>query len=198
MRTKKLNVRLPDEYFDMSVFILAMQVAYFLSFRYDIAAYRDNCHFIWDPSILWWQGNDQYFQLMIAIIGLGSLLLILRMLMPGKNDRQKKAAKRHMTKEERMQYSHLASRHEVKKGLQRLRYDSNGDVVHHSFSKAEVIIGQVLTVSILSSLAWSVTEVAKGLAAFIGSHAESCRWADVYECRICEQRTVFQSALDEH
>ncbi|MCH3962443.1 MAG: type IV secretory system conjugative DNA transfer family protein [Solobacterium sp.] len=157
----------------MSVFILAMQIAYFLSFQYDIASYRANCHFVWNPSILWWQGNDQYFHLMIAIIGLGSLLLILRMLMPGKNDRQKKAAKRHMTREERTQYSHLASRHEVKKGLQRIRYDRNGDLVHCTFNRTEVIIGQLITFAILASLVWAVATIIKVVAVFIMNRASS-------------------------
>jgi hypothetical protein len=155
----------------ISVFILAMQIAYFLSFSYDIASYRDNCHFVWDPSILWWQGNDKYFHLMVAIIGLGSLLLILRMLMPGKYDRQKKAARRHMTKDEKMQYSHLASRHEAKKGLQRIRFDKEGNLVNHTFSKKEVIIGQVITVSLLASAIWAVSDVIKAIVTFAASHA---------------------------
>ena len=156
----------------MSIFVLAMQIAYFLSFQYDIASYRVNCHFVWDPSILWWQGNDQYFHLVIVIIGLGSLLLILRMLMPGKNDRQKKAAKRHMTKEEHLMYSHLASRHEVKKGLQRIRFNSNGDIVHKRFTKIEVHIGQFLTLCGIVCMIWIVVKLIKAIADLASSHGQ--------------------------
>jgi len=130
-----------------SVFILAMQLAYFLSFRYDIASYRQNYHFVLDPKILWWQGNDQYFQLVIVIIGLGAFLILIRMFMPSKNDQKRKAAYRRMTKEEKLQYSHLASVHEAKKGLQRIRFDRQGNIVHHTYNIYEIVVGNIISIA---------------------------------------------------
>ena len=98
----------------LSVLVLSMQLAYFLSFHYDIAAYRQDCHFVFDPKILWWQGNDQYFRLMVVIIGLGAFLILIRLFTPSKNDQKRKAAFRRLTKEEKLQYAHLATVHEAK------------------------------------------------------------------------------------
>ena len=95
----------------LSVLVLSMQLAYFLSFHYDIATYRRHCHFVFDPEILWWQGNDQYFHLMVVIIALGAFLILIRLFTPSRNEQNRKRAYRRMTKEEKLQYGHLASRH---------------------------------------------------------------------------------------
>lgn len=140
----------------LSVLVLSMQLAYFLSFHYDIAAYRQDCHFVFDPKILWWQGNDQYFRLMVVIIGLGAFLILIRLFTPSKNDQKRKAAFRRLTKEEKLQYAHLATVHEAKKGLQRIRFDRHGNIVHYKYSHNEIILGNVITIAGIATVIWLI------------------------------------------
>lgn len=145
---------------NLTVLFLFMQLAYFLTFQYDVTAYMDHMRFVFHPSILFFQGNHQYFQLVMTVMGLGDLLLLLRLFMPEKGKQSK--SKRRLTTDEKLQYAHLASTHEAKKRLQRIHFDKSGNVVYKQFSKKEIILGQVLIVLlIVAVVVWDVTELRK-------------------------------------
>lgn len=111
-------------------YFLAMQLAYFLSFHYDLIAYSEalKATFICvDPRILFWQGNDKYFGLATFIIIVLAITFLLTTLTPGKNEKAQRRAERMQSREERMEYTHLASVHEAKKGMQRFQFDRTGN-----------------------------------------------------------------------
>lgn len=93
---------------------------------------------------MFWQGNNDYFYLVSVICLLGVLLLVFRLFFPDTKERARRKAERALTKEEKLNYKHLPSRHEAKKGLQRLQFDADGKLDHKLFSKTEVYVGKAL------------------------------------------------------
>lgn len=111
-------------------YFLAMQLAYFLSFNYDFMEYSEalkSSLFCMNPRVLFWQGNDNYFGLSSFIIIVLAVTFLLTALAPGKNERAQKRAERMQSREEKMEYTHLASVHEAKKGMQRFQFDRTGN-----------------------------------------------------------------------
>lgn len=107
-------------------YFLAMQIAYFLSFQFNLEAYRNSSVICWDYHIMWWQGNNRYFLFVTMWIAIGLLMFLMSILFPGNKNTYEKAKKRRLTKEERKQYTHLQSVHEAKKGLRRFEFNRNG------------------------------------------------------------------------
>jgi type IV secretory pathway TraG/TraD family ATPase VirD4 len=128
------------------VYLIAMQFAYFLSFHYDIPAYQAQFKFVLDPSVMFWQGNDAYFKLVSMICLIVVIMLVLRLFVPDPKDAAKRKAEREMTTEEKLNYKHTPTRHEVKKGLQRLQFTADGRLNHKLFNHAEIAIGKMLII----------------------------------------------------
>lgn len=112
----------------ISAYFLAVQLAWFLSFHYNIQAYVAAGTICLNPQIMWWQGNDTYFLYVTAIILICLATLLLCFLTPSKRDREQKKRERMLNHEEKMEYTHIASRHEAKKGLLRLQFNRNGQL----------------------------------------------------------------------
>lgn len=119
----------------IAAWFLAMQLAYFLSFNYDYEALRSSRRFCLDPAILRWQGNDNYIKYAAIIIFAGLIPLLMWLIFPSKANQAERKAKRSLTSEEKMQYTHLASRREAKKGLARLQFNKYGNLNHIYFNQ---------------------------------------------------------------
>lgn len=114
-------------------YFLAMQIAWLLSYRDDLMGFIDAInvrHVCLDPAIMFWQGNAEYFRLVTYLILAGLLYFLTMSLRPSKTEREMRAMKRRLTHEEMGSYTHIASRHEAKKGLQRFRFDADGRQDH--------------------------------------------------------------------
>lgn len=70
--------------------VLAVQLAYFLSFRYDLEAYKNASRICLDPKIIYWQGNNDYAKLAGTLILLGLASILFWLFTPSKTERQKK------------------------------------------------------------------------------------------------------------
>ena len=81
-------------------YFLAMQIAYFLSFQFDLEAYQNSSVICWDYHIMWWQGNNRYFLFVTLWIAVGLLMFLMSILFPGNKNKYEKAKKRRLTKEE--------------------------------------------------------------------------------------------------
>ena len=107
-------------------YFLAIQLAYFLSFHYDLIAWRNAGYFCFDPKIMWFQGNDTYFLYVSGIIFISLICMLLCFLTPSRKEREQRKRERMLNHEEKMEYTHIASIHEAKKGLERLQFNHNG------------------------------------------------------------------------
>lgn len=143
-----------------AAFFIAMQIAYFLSFEYNIDQYSKSAHFCLDPKILMWQGNSNYLKVSSLIIFVGLFSLVLSLFTPTKSEREQKKKERKLNSEEKSEYSHIASKHEIKKGLQRIQYNKEGKLDHLYMNKPNTlkmkclaflgnILGIISTVSVL-------------------------------------------------
>lgn len=148
---KKFLLLIGSIFYIMICYFLAMQLAYYLSFNKDLVAMQAANRICFDYRIMWWQGNNNYFKLATIVILTSYIVMVLSLLMPS-SSRKSRAAKRGLTKDEKAQYSHLASRHEAKKGLQRFQFNAQAenDDLYNSFSKPmhhmEFIIGNILVI----------------------------------------------------
>ncbi len=146
---KKILLLIGSVFYILICYFLAMQLAYYLSFNKDLAAMQAANRVCFDYRIMWWQGNNNYFKLATIVIFTSYIVMVLSLLMPS-SSRKNRAAKRGLTKDEKAQYSHLASRHEAKKGLQRFQFNAEveNDDLYKSFSKPmhhiDFIIGNIL------------------------------------------------------
>ncbi len=108
-----------------------MQIAYLLSFHWDIDSMIASNRVTFDYRIMWWQGNNNYFYLVTMWIILGFIVIVLSVLFPHlggrKGDKAAKEHKRHLTRREKKSYTHLMTEHEAKKGLQRFEFDIDGN-----------------------------------------------------------------------
>ena len=149
---KKFLLLIGSVFYILLCYFLAMQLAYYLSFNKDLAAMQAANQICFDYRIMWWQGNNNYFKLATIVIFTSYIMIVLSLLMPS-SSRKNRAAKRGLTKDEKAQYSHLASRHEAKKGLQRFQFNAKveNDDLYKSFSKPmhhmEFIIGNILFIA---------------------------------------------------
>lgn len=143
----------------LATFFIAMQIAYFLSFDYDIDRYMHSAHFCFDPRILVWQNNTNYLKVSSLIIAVGLLSLIMSLFTPSKSEREQKKKERRLNSEERLEYSHIAGKHEIKKGLQRIQYNKNGEM-NHLFTqrpdsnelKLMIVLGNMLLITAFSAI----------------------------------------------
>ena len=148
---KKFLLLIGSIFYIVICYFLAMQLAYYLSFNKDLVAMQVANRICFDYRIMWWQGNNNYFKLATIVILTSYIVMVLSLLMPS-SSRKSRAAKRGLTKDEKAQYSHLASRHEAKKGLQRFQFNAQAenDDLYNSFSKPmhhmEFIIGNILVI----------------------------------------------------
>ena len=143
----------------IAAFFISMQIAYFLSFNYDFGTYMESDHFCLDPSIVLWQGNTNYLKVSSLIILVGLFSLILPLFTPTKSEREQKKKERRLNSEEKLEYSHIASKHEIKKGLQRIQYNKEGNLNHQFLVKPHtcklkllIVIGNALWIIGISSV----------------------------------------------
>ena len=87
-----------------------------------------------DPNIMYWQGNNNYHRIAQAIIYVGMAIMILNWLIPSKAQRQKNEAKQGLTAQQKEQFTHRASIHEAKKGVQRLQWNVLGFLDHDYYT----------------------------------------------------------------
>ena len=85
-----------------------------------------------DYSLIWFQGNNDYFYLLL-FISFAFILDVTYNLFFDKKSRERRKEKRRLTLDEKTSFSHLASRHEIKKGLLRIEFDKKGEPVERSF-----------------------------------------------------------------
>lgn len=116
-------------YLIFSIF-LAIQIAYFMSFNYDMNNYLASSPICFDYKIIWWQGNNNYLKLCTLLIGVGLLFMILELFMPSKKDREKRKKKQRLSAEDKLKYSHRSSVFEAKKSLQRIQFNELGNLNH--------------------------------------------------------------------
>ena len=140
-------------------YYIAIQAAFLLSFQDHLQDYPANIKFLPDPEIMWWQGNNDYFVFVTKIIGLLMICMIWTIFKPSKGNSKLKEAKRRMTAEEKREYSHLASVHEMKKGLTRLHINKNGEISNIDFDWRQYIITPVLIAAIIVSIIIAIVAV---------------------------------------
>jgi len=106
-----------------------------------------------DPNIMYWQGNNNYHRIAQAIIYVGMAIMILNWLIPSKAQRQKNEAKQGLTAQQKEQFTHRASIHEAKKGLQRLQWNVLGFLDHDYYTpehhKVPMLLGHTLIILFL-------------------------------------------------
>ena len=102
---------------DALILFLGMQIANLIANAESIL--NGGVSFTLDYNILFWQGNNDYFHLvLLAMIGV-DLLILLNPLF-SKSYRERRKAMRKLSSKELEQYSQLSSIHQAKKGLLRL------------------------------------------------------------------------------
>ena len=138
----------------LATFFIAMQIAYFLSFNYDIDRYMASPRFCFDPKILYWQNNYNYLKVSSLIILVGLFSIAVSLFTPTKAEREQRRKERHLDSEEKLEYSHIASKHEIKKGLQRIQYNKKGDLDHLFTKKPDNPQARILI--ILGNLLWFI------------------------------------------
>lgn len=127
-------------------YLLAVNIAYLLSFEWDLVAIRESYHFTLDPQVMLWQNNLDYIKVVGIITLLGYFYVFYSSLMGNSKEREKKKAVRKMSKDERRSYKHLASKSEIKKGRLRLQFDKDGHLDHQTYSKVNVYFGRILVI----------------------------------------------------
>lgn len=85
-----------------------------------------------DLNYLFPNGSNAYFWF-LNVIGLYFWLNIVLTLFFSKRDRMKRKEQRRLSKDEKRQFSHLATVYETKKGLQRLAFNGRGEKNHLHF-----------------------------------------------------------------
>ena len=134
-------------------YILAVNIANLLSFRWDLIAIKQNYHFTLNPEVMLWQNNFDYIKVVSIIVFLCYFYVLYSLFYSRTKEASKKRkAVRKMSKDERASYKHLASLREIKKGRLRLQFDKYGQLDHQSYSLINVIIGRTLLVLFLLGL----------------------------------------------
>lgn len=80
-----------------------------------------------DLSLIWFRGNNEYFMILMLIYGMIVGYMIINLFFD-KKSRMKRKEKRRLSKDEKVSFSHLASKHEMKKGTLRLEFDKDGNL----------------------------------------------------------------------
>lgn len=117
-------------------YFLALQIAWLLSFNFDIIALSQQpklfglFSFTMDPNVMFWQGNTNYFKLASIIIFIGLITFLGWYVIPNKRQRERRAEERRLTAEEKDAYTHIANDRESKQGLQRFTFDAEGHIDH--------------------------------------------------------------------
>lgn len=128
---------------DVLILFLGMQIANLIANAESI--FNGGVTFTLDYSILFWQGNDDYFHLvLLAIIGV-DLLILLNPLF-SRSARERRKAMRRLSSAERDQYSQLSTIHQAKKGLLRLELSGDGHIQNKQFDHVSVLIGKACAV----------------------------------------------------
>ncbi len=128
---------------DVLILFLGMQIANLIANAKSI--FNGGVTFTLDYNILFWQGNDDYFHLvLLAIIGV-DLLILLNPLF-SKSARERRKAMRKLSAKEREQYSQLSTIHQAKKGLLRLELSGDGHIQSKEFDPVSVLIGKTCAV----------------------------------------------------
>lgn len=90
--------------------------------------YHDfSADYLVDIRLIWFQGNNNYFYL-LSFISASIILDIMYNIFLDKKSREKRKEKRRLSRDEKISFSHIASKHEIKKGLQRIEFDSAGQI----------------------------------------------------------------------
>ena len=117
-------------------YFLALQIAWLLSFNFDIIALSQQpklfglFSFTMDPNVMFWQGNTNYFKLASILIFIGLITFLGWYVIPNKRQRERRAEERRLTAEEKDAYTHIANDRESKQGLQRFTFDAEGHIDH--------------------------------------------------------------------
>lgn len=141
-------------------YFLAVQIAYYISLGFDgMLDLTWKNYICLNPRVMFWQGDYDYFWLATAIIMAGLLTMFLSWFFGGtsKAKRQQEKEERKKTNDEKLQYSHLASKHESKKGLTRIQFDRTGNMCNvfqnpnsrDSYSKFAFIVGHVIIIALI-------------------------------------------------
>ncbi len=155
-------------WFPLLYFVIT-QLAYFLSFHYDILKWKSHLK-IWLPwNVVYWQGDSDYFRLSMLLAGLTTAFFLLTILAPSGKDRTRKIKERSLTKEEKLNNKHLAKRFEIKRNLQRLSFTDDAKLNHLENQKIDTLIGKysiyilviILWVFIASSIYSTVNSIIK-------------------------------------
>ena len=123
-------------------YFLAMQIAWILSYRDNPLGFVEvlKKQFVClNPSIMFWQGNLDYFKLATYLILVGLICFLFVGGKPSKTEREMRSMQRRLTSEEMSSYTHIASLNEAKKGLQRFRFDADGRLDHKFTSDKEYL-----------------------------------------------------------
>lgn len=115
---------------------LMVQLAYWLSFKWNFEAMKNAPILCFDYRIIWWQGNNDYFYLAGTLILLGLIAMISLSFLKNKNSNYRKE-KRRLKREEKVSFAHRASRHEAKKGLVRLQFNKYIRLNHIYYNKKD-------------------------------------------------------------
>lgn len=176
---RKLLLLLGSIVYILTCYFLAMQLAYFLSFGNNFEAMQAATKVCFNPAVLWWQGNNNFFKLSSIIIFSTWLIMLLSILFPGgKRDNKRRG----LTHNERIQYSHLASRHEAKKGLQRFQFNRSGfndDMFRRCKQPLlhwQYWVGLCLVLSILISTGLLISDGVEILVRLCGNNTFHLKW----------------------
>ena len=123
------------------LYLAITQIAYFLSFHYNLMAWSKNQKLFLPWKIVYWQGNNDYFKISMIFSGLLTLFFLITLFSSSKSERIRKIAERKLTKEERLEYKHLSSDLETKVGLQRLNFTDDAVLNHLKEDKQLSAIG---------------------------------------------------------
>ncbi|WP_207120171.1 type IV secretory system conjugative DNA transfer family protein [Bulleidia sp. zg-1006] len=123
------------------LYLSVTQIAYFLSFHYDLLAWSKQQKFLLPWSVVYWQGNSDYFRLSLIFSGLLTFFFLLTLFSPNKSERERRRAERRLTAEERLEYKHLSTKKETRVGLQRLNFTDEAVLNHLKEDKLQSAIG---------------------------------------------------------
>ena len=128
---------------DALILFLGMQIANLIANAESIL--NGGVSFTLDYNILFWQGNNDYFHLvLLAIIGVDLLILLNPFF--SKSYRERRKAMRKLSSKELEQYSQLSTVHQAKKGLLRLELSKDGHIANKEFDVVSVLIGKVCAI----------------------------------------------------
>ena len=138
---------------DVLILFLGMQVANLIANAESI--FNGGVSFTLDYRILFWQGNNDYFHLvLLAMIGV-DLLIFLNPLF-SKSARERRKAMRKLSHKELEQYSQLSTIHQAKKGLLRLELSRDGHIANKEFNAVSILIGKICAVFWIASIVYYV------------------------------------------